>query len=65
MQRALSKVGIPSIIIKGDIVDIRDWHDQKIKSEIGDFIETLDPSRRPESKRRATEFLEQMGSTLR
>ena len=64
-QRALSKCGIPSIIIKGDFVDIRDWDDQKIKSEIGAFIETLDPTKRPEHKRRATEFLERMGSTLR
>ena len=58
MQRALNRIGIPSIIVRGDMVDIREWDDQKVKSEIGAFIETLDPSKRPENKRRATEFLE-------
>ena len=61
MQRALTRVGIPSLIIKGDMVDIREWDDQKVKSEIGAFIETLDPSLREENKKRATEFLEGWG----
>ncbi len=40
-QRALAKANIPSMIIKQDIVDIRDWDDQKVKAAIGNFIETL------------------------
>ena len=66
-QRAYSKIGVPSLLLRGDMVDSRDWDDAKIKSEIGAFIETLDPSpsKRAEVKRRATEFLEKMGSTLR
>ena len=66
-QRAYSKIGVPALLMSGDMVDSRDWDDAKIKSETGSFIETLDPSpsKRAEVKRRATEFLEKMGSTLR
>ena len=45
-HRGLAKAGIPSLIIKQDMVDIRDWDDKKIKSEVAAFIETLNPTRR-------------------
>ena len=45
-QRALSKAGIPSMILRQDIVDIRDWDDHRVKAQVSAFIETLDPERR-------------------
>ena len=63
MQRALLRASYPSLIFRGDIVDIRDWDDQKIKAEIGAFIETLDPSTREERAEKATKFLDSLGSS--
>jgi len=39
--RALEEVGIPTCQIEGDMVDIRDWDDKKMKSKVASFVETL------------------------
>jgi benzoyl-CoA reductase/2-hydroxyglutaryl-CoA dehydratase subunit BcrC/BadD/HgdB len=39
--KALEKIGIPTCQIEADMVDIRDWDDAKMKSQVKNFIETL------------------------
>jgi benzoyl-CoA reductase subunit B len=39
--RALEKAGIPTCQIEGDMVDVRDWDDVKVKSQVANFVETL------------------------
>lgn len=46
VKRTLEEVGIPSIIIDADMVDIRDFDDVRVKAEVGNFIETLTPRRK-------------------
>lgn len=39
--RALEEIGIPTLHIVSDMVDVRDWDDAKMKAQVGSFIETL------------------------
>ena len=39
--RALEKINIPTCQIEADMVDVRDWDDAKMKSQVSGFIETL------------------------
>jgi benzoyl-CoA reductase/2-hydroxyglutaryl-CoA dehydratase subunit BcrC/BadD/HgdB len=39
--KALQDIGIPTYLIRGDMVDVRDWDDVKMKAQVGNFIETL------------------------
>jgi hypothetical protein len=39
--KALEDIGIPTLEIRSDFVDSRDWDDQRMKSQVSAFIETL------------------------
>jgi benzoyl-CoA reductase subunit B len=39
--REFEKMGVPTLEIRGDMVDIRDWDDAKMKATISNFIEML------------------------
>ncbi|MBI5444935.1 MAG: 2-hydroxyacyl-CoA dehydratase, partial [Deltaproteobacteria bacterium] len=39
--RALEEIGIPTCCLEADMVDVRDWDDQKAKAKVSSFIEML------------------------
>jgi len=39
--KALENMGIPTLEIRSDMVDVRDWDDDKMKAQVSSFIETL------------------------
>jgi len=39
--QAFERAGIPSIMLRTDMVDVRDWDDARMRAQVSNFIETL------------------------